>query len=179
MSSKTPQPSNPATTSQVTPESTDKDGDIAMGGIEDPKEITVTETLKVAMSDRFTGNRQELETFLLQLEIYFQFNQDKFNHDADKSVWAAFYLRGEAAKWIQPYLKNYFTNLSEPKKRLYLTQTTLGKFEGFKKEYGEYSGISMNCVALSPRSMASSKHVSSQVRCGILLGFLRLERVSD
>ncbi|APA12629.1 hypothetical protein SS1G_03725 [Sclerotinia sclerotiorum 1980 UF-70] len=102
MSSKTPQPSNPATTSQVTPESTDKDGDIAMGGIEDPKEITVTETLKVALPDRFTGNRQELETFLLQFEIYFQFNQDKFNHDADKSVWAASYLRGEAVKWIQP-----------------------------------------------------------------------------
>ncbi|APA15655.1 hypothetical protein sscle_15g104250 [Sclerotinia sclerotiorum 1980 UF-70] len=134
MSSKTPQPSNPATTSQVTPESTDKDGDIAMGGIEDPKEITVTETLKVALPDRFTGNRQELETFLLQLEIYFQFNQDKFNHDADKSVWAASYLRGEAAKWVQPYLKDYFTNLSEPKKRMYPTQTIFGRFEGFKKE---------------------------------------------
>ncbi|APA10028.1 hypothetical protein sscle_05g047980 [Sclerotinia sclerotiorum 1980 UF-70] len=134
MSSKTPQLSDPATTSQATPESTDKDGDIAIEGIEDPKEITVFKTLKIALSDRFTGNRQELETFLLQLEIYFQFNQDKFNNDADKSVWAASYLRGEAVKWIQSYLKDYFTNLSEPKKRIHPTQAIFERFEGFKRE---------------------------------------------
>ncbi|EDO02460.1 hypothetical protein SS1G_04936 [Sclerotinia sclerotiorum 1980 UF-70] len=139
-----------------------------MGGIEDLKEITVTETLKVALPDRFTGNRQELETFLLQLEIYFQFNQDKFNHDADKSVWAASYLRGEAVKWIQSYLKDYFTNLSEPKKRMYPTQTIFGRFEGFKKEIRKVFG-NINELCNAESKIYSLKQTRSAVKYAVEL----------
>ncbi|KAF7874810.1 hypothetical protein EAF04_001984 [Stromatinia cepivora] len=100
MSSEILQLSNFAASSQVIFVSMDKDGDIVMGGIEDPKEITVIEILKVALPDRQVQPRR----------------------------------RQKRLGRFQPYLKDYFTNLNEPKRRMRSTQTIFGKFDGFKKE---------------------------------------------
>ncbi|KAJ8062519.1 hypothetical protein OCU04_009047 [Sclerotinia nivalis] len=41
-------------------------------------ELCLQESLKVALPDKYHGNRKELETFLLQLRMYYRFNLDKF-----------------------------------------------------------------------------------------------------
>jgi hypothetical protein len=41
-------------------------------------ELYLQELLKVALPDKYHGDRKELETFLLQLGIYYRFNPDKF-----------------------------------------------------------------------------------------------------
>ncbi|KAM3152646.1 hypothetical protein ABEW05_006979 [Botrytis cinerea] len=88
--------------------------------IDASKEITINETLKI------------FDTFLLQLEIYFRFNEDKFIIKESKSIWVASYLRGEAIKWIQLYLCNYFEY--DDKNRMQSIRTIFNSFEGFKIE---------------------------------------------
>ncbi|RAL58209.1 hypothetical protein DID88_002312 [Monilinia fructigena] len=105
-----------------------------------PKEITINETLKIALPDKYQGSRQELDTFLLQLEIYFRFNQDKFTEKESKSIWAVSYLRGEAGKWIQPYLRDYFEH--DDRERMQPTRTIFDSFEGFKTEIRRIFGNS-------------------------------------
>ena len=40
--------------------------------------IELREILKVKLSDIFLGNRKELKVFLLQVELYIYFNNNKF-----------------------------------------------------------------------------------------------------
>ncbi|KAM0179983.1 hypothetical protein ACHAPF_002516, partial [Botrytis cinerea] len=96
------------------------------------KEIIINETLKIALSNKYQGSRQKLDTFLLQFEIYFRFNKDKFIIKESKSIWTTSYLRGEAIKWIQPYLRDYFEH--NDKNRIQSIQTIFNSFEGFKTE---------------------------------------------
>ncbi|KFY68871.1 hypothetical protein V496_00694 [Pseudogymnoascus sp. VKM F-4515 (FW-2607)] len=39
------------------------------------------ETLRVKLPDTYSGNQKELEVFLLQVELYSHFNDDKFPTD--------------------------------------------------------------------------------------------------
>ncbi|CCD44673.1 hypothetical protein BofuT4_P055740.1 [Botrytis cinerea T4] len=127
-----------ATRNTATGQSTGDTNDIEM--TDAPKEITINETLKIALPDKYQGSRQELDTFLLQLEIYFRFNEDKFTTKESKSIWAASYLRGEATKWIQPYLRDYFEH--DDKDRMQPTRTIFNSFEGFKTEIRRIFGNS-------------------------------------
>jgi hypothetical protein len=116
----------------------DDEGDVRM---DEPREITISETLRVALPDKYEGDRRELETFLLQVETYITFNQDKFNRRTAASSWAASYLRGEAAKWIQPYLRDFFDNKDQPTDCMRPTRIIFGSFEGFKTEIRRVFGV--------------------------------------
>ena len=56
------------------------------------------ETLRVKLPDTYSGNRKELEVFLLQVELYTHFNDDKFPTNESYGLWTASYLRGEALR---------------------------------------------------------------------------------
>jgi hypothetical protein len=100
------------------------------------KEINVeaVESLKLALPDKFKGDRRELETFLLQIELYFTFNKDKFSDSTEQSLWATSYLRGEALVWIQPFLRDYFNHKDNLDQAMKTTQTIFAGFGGFKRE---------------------------------------------
>ena len=66
------------------------------------------ETLCVKLPNTYSGNRKELEVFLLQVELYTHFNDDKFPTNESYGLWTASYLRGEALRWVEPFLKDYF-----------------------------------------------------------------------
>lgn len=132
-----------------------------MGGTTD---ITVSETLKVATPDKFSGNRRDLETFLLQLEIYFTFNESKFRRDADKTVWTASYLRGEAAGWIQPYLKDYFAKGTES--QMGPTRIIFGSFDGFKREIRRVFG-NLNDVREAESKIYNLRQTGSAVKYAV------------
>ena len=64
---------------------------------EPPKEEVVTvKPLKLATPTVFTGNRKKLDTFLLQLTLYFKFNRSSFAGEANKVQYVSYYLQGEA-----------------------------------------------------------------------------------
>ena len=46
--------------------------------MKDNEPVELKETLRVKLPDTFSGNRKELEIFLLQVELYTHFNDDKF-----------------------------------------------------------------------------------------------------
>ncbi|ELR07268.1 hypothetical protein GMDG_08339, partial [Pseudogymnoascus destructans 20631-21] len=56
------------------------------------------ETLRVKLPDTYSGNRKELEVFLLQVELYQHFNDEKFPTQESYALWTASYLRGEALR---------------------------------------------------------------------------------
>ena len=62
---------------------------------------------KVAKPDVYYGQRDKLEDWLIQLELYFSL-QGKGLPNNRRVIFAASYMRGQAQKWIKPFLKRYF-----------------------------------------------------------------------
>jgi len=56
------------------------------------------ETLRVKLPNTYSSNRKELKVFLLQVELYTHFNDDKFPTNESYGLWTASYLRGEALR---------------------------------------------------------------------------------
>jgi hypothetical protein len=61
---------------------------------------------KVARPDLYYGDRNKLEEWILQFDLYFKFNGDNMDDDDYASFMASF-MRGAAAKWVRPYLIKY------------------------------------------------------------------------
>jgi hypothetical protein len=102
----------------------------------DAPETPVTElkeSLRVKLPDTFSGNRRDLETWLLQVELYQHFNDDKFPSAESYCIWTTSYLRGEAMVWIEPFLRDYFDN-EDTCGAMMTTQSMFGGWSGFKRE---------------------------------------------
>ncbi|EKG11174.1 hypothetical protein MPH_11727 [Macrophomina phaseolina MS6] len=52
--------------------------------------------VKVAAPEKFDRDRKKLQSFLLQMQRYLQFNQAQFDSDAEEVLFASTYLRGTA-----------------------------------------------------------------------------------
>jgi hypothetical protein len=75
-------------------------------------ESTGTDPRKIAKPDFYHGDRTKLEAWLLQWDLFFKLADDKVD-DTDKVSLMASYLRGEASRWINPYLKKYLDEANE------------------------------------------------------------------
>ena len=118
-------PTTPTSSQKSKPENED---------MPDAPEVTeLRETLRVKLPDTYSGNRKDLEVFLLQVELYTHFNDDKFPTDESYGLWTSSYLRGEALRWIEPFLKDYFQH-DATCGTMVTTQTMFGTWKGFKKE---------------------------------------------
>ena len=100
--------------------------------MEDPAPIELKEAVKVALPDKFDSNRRNLMTFLLQMDIYFSFNEEKFkdNYNA-KSLFATSYLRGAAMEWVELYIID-FNDYPNIDGIIIMTKTIYKSWEGFK-----------------------------------------------
>jgi hypothetical protein len=61
---------------------------------------------KMAKPDLFYGDREKLESWLLQWDICF--HMDEGTKEEDKAVLVSTYMRGRAQTWVTPKLKKYF-----------------------------------------------------------------------
>lgn len=60
--------------------------------------------IRVAKPDLYQGDRNKLDDWFYQFDVYFKFNPT----DADKkTLLASTYLRGPAQHWLKPYLRKY------------------------------------------------------------------------
>jgi hypothetical protein len=75
-------------------------------------ELTGMDTRKIAKPDLYHGDRTKLEEWLLQWDLYFKLADDKVD-DHDKVSLMTTFLRGEASRWINPYLKKYLDEANE------------------------------------------------------------------
>jgi hypothetical protein len=61
---------------------------------------------KVPPPDFFDGNRNKLDHWLMQMELFFRFNGNDIV-PKDRATVAATYLRSKAQDWVKPYLSDY------------------------------------------------------------------------
>ena len=59
--------------------------------------VVNTKMLKVNTPDEFYREQGKLDEFLLQCELYIQFNIDRIDNDTDKILYIIIYLQGKAA----------------------------------------------------------------------------------
>ena len=97
-------------------------------------EVVMTKLLKLATLTIFTGNCKKLDTFLLQLTLYFKFNQSSFATDANRVQYAAYYLQGEVEEWFRPYIQEYVDNKDNPSQAEESTRRMFASFNRFKSE---------------------------------------------
>ena len=72
---------------------------------EDFGPLVTSANVKVKTPDLYYGEREKLEDWLIQFNLYFRFGPPV--KEKDKATLASSYLRGKAAKWIKPALTKY------------------------------------------------------------------------
>jgi hypothetical protein len=65
--------------------------------------------VKVATPDYYHGERNKLEDWLLQFDLYFTFQGNNLPDNRQVSL-AATFMRGDALKWIKPFLVKYMAD---------------------------------------------------------------------
>jgi hypothetical protein len=70
--------------------------------------------LRVNPPDTYEGNRRNLDNWLLQLDLFFNY-QAKDTVTKEKAIVASTYLRGEAFDWIKPFLDIYLEGCPDKK----------------------------------------------------------------
>ena len=89
--------------------------------------------IRVNKPDEYFGERSKLEDWIVQLELYFLFDQGV---KADqKTAFAATFMRGRAGRWIKPGLKSFLENREDE-------EEIFGKFATFKEHIRRTFGIS-------------------------------------
>jgi hypothetical protein len=83
-----------------------------------------TSSTKVRI-DFFTGNRYKLNAFLVQLKMAFALDDEKFDNETSKTIYAAAYLRGGAFDWFEPYISEWLN------KKVGSSETTKAFFRNF------------------------------------------------
>ena len=91
-----------------------------------PAPATPRVKLKVEKPPTYKGEASELRTFLVQCQLYFDATEE--TEDRKKIAYIKSLLRGQAAKWIVPYVEN----------RTATPWTTYGGFvTSLKEQFGE------------------------------------------
>ncbi|OBT81091.1 hypothetical protein VE02_10363, partial [Pseudogymnoascus sp. 03VT05] len=67
------------------------------------------------------------------VELYQYFNDDKFPTADSYALWTTSYLRGEALRWVEPLLKDYFLH-ENTCGSMATTQSMFRDWKGFRKE---------------------------------------------
>lgn len=70
----------------------------------------IDKNIKYKNIEPFTGERNKLTGFILQLRLYTTFNGDRFRSETEKVLWAVTLLDGKAMNWIEGFLDDYLTN---------------------------------------------------------------------
>lgn len=88
--------------------------------------------IKAPKPDTYEGSREGVQTFLTQLSAYLYVNNDSFTNEGEKVMCAGGLLRGRAAEWFEPYLRDYLDN-NKKTDRKDETNALFGDFDYFTK----------------------------------------------
>jgi hypothetical protein len=74
----------------------------------------IDKNIKYKTIEPFSGERNKLQGFLLQLRLYVKFNGERFRSETEQVLWAVTLLEGKAMNWIEGFLEDYL-NLTNSK----------------------------------------------------------------
>lgn len=106
----------------------------------------IDKNIKYKTIEPFSGERNKLQGFLLQLRLYVKFNGDRFRSETEQVLWAVTLLEGKAMNWIEGFLDDYL-NLTNAKGGINhdkMEDTTIRIFEtwdGFVSEIKANFGV--------------------------------------
>ena len=69
--------------------------------------ISSADKIKIPTPDLYHGDRDKLEAYLVQVELYVKRHSSQFKSAEDKVLFASTYLRGNAFTWFHHYLTDY------------------------------------------------------------------------
>ncbi|KAK1916415.1 hypothetical protein P3342_004234 [Pyrenophora teres f. teres] len=92
---------------------------------------------KMATPEKYEGGRSELRAFLTNIDLYCEYN--KVPNDQEKILMASIHIKGKAASWMQPYVKDYLRNPATGGEKKE-TQTLFSSWTDFKDEMGRIFG---------------------------------------
>ena len=136
-----------------------KDKDALVGEID--------KNIKYKTIDPFTGERNKLQGFILQLRLYVKFNGDRFRSETERVLWAVTLLEGKAMNWIEGFLEDYLENTNEEgqinlRKMEATTIKIFQTWDGFLQEIRANFGI-MDERREAERAIESLKQKGSAV----------------
>ena len=82
----------------------DNEGDVI---IKDLVNVTIIRSIKVNTLPKFRGEIRKLKEFIMKLQIYYKYNLNSFNSEADKVTYAISYIKGLVFKFVKTFLLNY------------------------------------------------------------------------
>jgi hypothetical protein len=101
--------------------------------------------LKYKSVEPFTGERNRLQGFLLQLRVFATFNKERFRSETEKVLWAITLLEGKALQWVEGFLADYLDNVEESGRingdMDDTTKTIFGSWDGFLQEIKSNFGV--------------------------------------
>ena len=91
-----------------------------------------SENTKIRRPDPYHGNRDQLEDWLMQVEVYFIFYSTPENK---KTLFAASLLKGKALRWFKPSVRKHIDDNKDP-------DQMFSRFENFKEQIRRIFGPS-------------------------------------
>ena len=85
-------------------EDKDNEGDII---IKDLVNVTIIYFVKVNTLPKFRGEVGKLKEFITKLQIYYKYNFNSFNSEANKVTYTISYIKGLVFKFVKIFLLNY------------------------------------------------------------------------
>ena len=102
-----------------------------------PNEKRPTSKPKIATPEKFDGSHNDLWTFLTSVELYCEYHE--VPNDQEKILVTSTYMKGKAARWMQPYVKDFLKDV-KGKGTKDETQELFDNWDNFKKELGRIFG---------------------------------------
>ena len=107
-----------------------------------PEETTNKRLPKIRIPDTYDGTRTALKRFFMQCDVYLSILDEQFEDESDKVMFAVSLLRGTAADFMEPYVRDWMDHDSkDDMKRTTVTMFT--DFAAFKQSltnmYGDVS----------------------------------------
>ena len=98
----------------------------------------IIKPLKINTPEPFDGSREKLRAFFSQVELFFEFNAERFPTDKHKDLFASTYLRGSAFKWFNSFLTDFLNN--KPDERDDDTVEVTQNYSNFKNKLRQVFG---------------------------------------
>jgi hypothetical protein len=115
--------------------------DVDMDSEDEEEEEKKSAPPRFALPHPFSGERKELRSFFLQIQVYCQITS-LFKTNAEKALLIATLLKGEAFDWFEPYVQEYLQwKDDEEKTPSDKTKQLFGSFTELKTEFTKLFGI--------------------------------------
>ena len=94
--------------------------------------------IKAKNPDTYSGGSKDLERFIAQCQLYFMIMRKDFRSETEKVLFAGGHLRGPAADWFTPFIRDLSNNGSEKARKE--TRNIFAQFNNFEEELNRLYG---------------------------------------